>query len=363
MPDIDALVASINRRKGADVIVRGRDVAHLWNIERIPTPSVSLNAALGGGLPRGRIVEIYGQEHTGKTSLALGLIAHVQREGGEAIYVDLESSAGPSYFERMGVDLDRLWIVRPHDGPDTIDILEALVRSGVDIVVVDSVAAMIPAEEVKRDARDQTVGRQAALMSAGLRKINAGYRNSPTTLVFLNQTREKVGAMGDPTTTPGGKALRFYASVRIELRRVGYIYETAEDAGEEEDEKKRVVGIEVAARVVKNRFGEPFRVARIPIFFSRGIDTAEEIVRLALRDRLIEASGGWFRVAGSDNPDWKFHGREALRSSIESDPRLRGYLLERLGLSSGETRRDSSPATGGEGAAEVTQQGGRKARG
>lgn len=357
--DLDELIASVNRHLKAEVLQRGTRLREAGPVPRIPTPSYTLNDALGGGIPKGRITEVYGYEHTGKTSLALGIAARVQQEGGTVAYVDVESSAAPGYFERMGVDLDRLILVTPRYGEQAMDIVEALARRNVDLVIVDSLAALEPLSELSRSLQDPTVGRQAALMSAALRKISAAYRQSSTTLVFLNQVREKVGALGDPTTTPGGRAIRFYASVRIELRRVGYIKASVHEQGRSDDvaeadghAKAAIVGMEVLARVVKNRFGVPFRTAVIPIRFDRGIDTAEELLRLHM-GKAIRASGAWFSVVdpatgepfGPDGEPLRFQGRGALKEAIESTPALRAFLERCVG---GPTAQAAPSSSSGE---------------
>ena len=255
-------------------------------IPGIPTGTLSLDLALGGrGIPRGRVIEMYGPESSGKTTLALSVVASAQREGGVAAFIDAEHALDPSWAKRIGVDVDELLVSQPDTGEQALEICELLVRSNaVDVVVVDSVAALIPRAEIEGDMGDSHVGLQARLMSQALRKLTGAIAKSDTIVIFINQLREKIGVMfGSPETTPGGRALKFYSSVRIDIRRIGAIKDGDQN-----------VGNRVRARVVKNKIAPPFRDAEFDIMFNEGISSSGDLLDLAVADDIVNKSGAWF---------------------------------------------------------------------
>lgn len=283
--------------------------AHRAAVELIPSGALSLDLALGGGYPKGRIIEIYGPESSGKTTLALHAIAEVQRTGGTAAFIDAEHALDPAYAKRLGVDTDNLLISQPDNGEQALDIVETLVRSSaVDIVVVDSVAALVPQAEIEGEMGDSHMGLQARLMSQALRKLTGIINKSKTTVIFINQIRMKIGVMfGNPETTTGGNALKFYASVRLDIRRTGQI-----KAGEE------IIGNRTKVKVVKNKIAPPFRVAEFDIMYNEGISRSGDILDLGVQYGVVGKSGAWF-----DYRDEKIgQGREAAKSYLAGHPEV-----------------------------------------
>jgi recombination protein RecA len=288
------------------------------NVEVIPTGSIGLNAALGvGGYPRGRVIEIYGPESSGKTTLAIHAIAEAQKVGGIAAFIDAEHAFDRFYAEKLGVDVENLWISQPDNGEQALEIAEQLIRSSaVDIVVIDSVAALTPKAEIEGEMGDSKMGLQARLMSQALRKLTAAISKTKTTCVFINQLRDKIGVMfGNPETTTGGNALKFYASVRLDIRRVGPIKD-----GDE------VIGNQVRVKVVKNKVAPPFRKAEFDVMFGKGISRSGEIVDLGVELNIVKKSGAWFSYS-----DTKLgQGRDAAKKLIEDNPELEAELEAKI---------------------------------
>ena len=288
------------------------------NIEAIPTGALSLDVALGiGGIPKGRIVEIYGPESSGKTTVALHMIAEAQKAGGEAAFIDAEHALDPVYAKHLGVDIDNLIVSQPDTGEQALEIAEALVRSGaIDIIVVDSVAALVPKAEIDGDMGDAHVGLQARLMSQALRKLAGVLNKSKTAIVFINQLREKVGIMfGNPETTPGGRALKFYASVRMEIRKV----ENLKQDGEVFASRARV-------KVVKNKVAPPFREAEFDIVYGKGISKSGNILDLAVNLDIVEKSGAWFGYNGTRIAQ----GRENAKKYLEENPAIMDEIEKKV---------------------------------
>lgn len=278
-------------------------------VECIPTGSVSLDLALGGGLPKGRIIEIYGPESSGKTTLTLHAIAEIQKQGGTAAFIDAEHALDPSYAKRIGVDVDNLLLSQPDNGEQALEITETLVRSNaVDLIVVDSVAALTPRAEIEGDMGDSHMGLQARLMSQALRKLTGVISRSKVTVIFINQIRMKIGVMfGNPETTTGGNALKFYASVRMDIRRVSQIKQ-----GDE------VIGNRTRVKVVKNKIAPPFRQAEFDIMYNQGISKSGDVLDLAVENNIVEKSGAWFAYK-----DAKIgQGREAAKTYLQENPKV-----------------------------------------
>ncbi|MDR1724392.1 MAG: recombinase RecA [Tannerella sp.] len=287
------------------------------NVEVIPSGSIGLNAALGvGGYPRGRVIEIYGPESSGKTTLAIHAIAEAQKMGGIAAFIDAEHAFDRFYAEKLGVDVDNLWISQPDNGEQALEIAEQLIRSSaVDIVVIDSVAALTPKAEIEGDMGDSKMGLQARLMSQALRKLTAAISKTKTTCIFINQLRDKIGIMfGNPETTTGGNALKFYASVRLDIRRIGSLKD-----GDD------VIGNQVRVKVVKNKVAPPFRKAEFDIMFGEGISRSGEIIDLGVEHNIVKKSGAWF----SYNDTKLGQGRDASKKCVEDNPEL-AEELEKL---------------------------------
>ncbi len=279
------------------------------DIETIPTGSISLDLALGGGIPKGRIVEIYGPESSGKTTLTLHVVAEIQKEGGMAAFVDAEHALDPAYAKRLGVDIEKLLVSQPDSGEQALEIVETLVRSNaVDLVVVDSVAALVPQAEIEGDMGDSHMGLQARLMSQALRKLTSIISRSNCTVIFINQLRMKIGVMfGNPETTTGGNALKFYASVRMDIRRASQI-----KTGEE------IIGNRVRVKVVKNKVAPPFRQAEFDIMYNQGISVEGDVLDLATERGIVEKAGAWFSYNGENVAQ----GREAAKQYLKDNPKV-----------------------------------------
>ena len=293
-------------------------------VDGIPTGSLSLDIALGGvGVPRGRVLEIFGPESSGKTTLTLHIIASCQKLGGVAAFIDAEHALDPSWAKRLGVQLDELMVSQPDTGEQALEICELLVRSNaVDVIVIDSVAALIPRAEIEGEMGDSHVGLQARLMSQALRKLTGAINKSKTTVIFINQIREKIGVMfGNPETTPGGRALKFYASVRIDVRRTQTIKE-----GEVS------VGARTRARVVKNKIAPPFRDAEFDIMFDRGISYEGDLVDLAAANNIVEKSGAWYSYKGTRLGQGRENTKQFLQTNPDLAEEIRQAILENKGL-------------------------------
>ena len=305
---LDAAISQIEKQYGKGSIMKlGDNSAHM-NVETIPTGSLSLDIALGlGGLPKGRIIEIYGPESSGKTTVALHAVAEVQKRGGIAGFIDAEHALDPAYAKNIGVNIDELYISQPDCGEQALEITETMVRSGaVDIVIVDSVAALVPKAEIDGDMGDSHVGLQARLMSQALRKLTAVISKSNCIVIFINQLREKVGVMfGNPETTTGGRALKFYSSVRMDVRRI----ESLKQAGE-------VVGNRTRVKIVKNKVAPPFKEAEFDIMFGKGISKEGDILDLAADCCIIVKSGAWYAYNG----DKIGQGRENAKTYLRENP-------------------------------------------
>jgi len=305
---LDAAIAQIEKQYGKGSVMKLGDNSANMNVETVPTGSLSLDIALGlGGLPKGRIIEVYGPESSGKTTVALHCVAEVQKRGGIAGFIDAEHALDPVYARNIGVDIDNLYISQPDCGEQALEITETMVRSGaVDIVVVDSVAALVPKAEIDGDMGDSHVGLQARLMSQALRKLTAVISKSKCIVIFINQLREKVGVMfGNPETTTGGRALKFYSSVRLDVRRT----ESLKQAGE-------IVGNHVRVKVVKNKIAPPFREAEFDIMFGQGISREGDVLDLAVNAGIVNKSGAWYAYEG----DKIGQGRENAKTYIHENP-------------------------------------------
>jgi len=337
---VDVALTQIERQFGKGAIMRLGDRIKI-DIDVIPTGSVSLDAALGiGGVPRGRIVEIYGPESSGKTTLALHIIAEAQKREGLAAFVDAEHALDPSYAKKLGVDTINLLVSQPDSGEQALEIVETLVRSGaLDVIVIDSVAALVPRAEIEGEMGDSHMGLQARLMSQALRKLTSTVSKSNTCVVFINQVREKIGVMfGNPETTTGGRALKFYTSIRMDIRRIATIKEGQE-----------VVGNRTKVKVVKNKMAPPFREAEFDIMYSQGISMEGDLLDQAVNHNLIQKSGTWFSYGETRLGQ----GRENVKRYLQEDKKLLSELLkkvrEKLGLipSSGapaEKEKEAKPA-------------------
>ena len=307
---LDAAIAQIERQHGKGSIMKLGDSGKSMNVETIPTGSLSLDLALGmGGIPKGRVVEIYGPESSGKTTVALHMIAEVQKRGGVAGFIDAEHALDPVYAKAIGVDIDNLYISQPDYGEQALEITETMVRSGaVDIIVVDSVAALVPKAEIDGEMGESHMGQHARLMSQALRKLTGIMNKTGCTVIFINQLREKIGVMfGNPETTTGGRALKFYASVRMDVRRV----ETLKTGGE-------MVGNRARVKVVKNKIAPPFKEAEFDIMFGKGISREGDILDLASKIDIVKKSGAWYAYEG----DKIGQGRENAKSYLESHPEV-----------------------------------------
>ena len=307
---LDAAVGQIQKQFGKGAIMKLGDQAEALNVEAIPTGSLSLDIALGvGGIPRGRIVEIYGPESSGKTTVALHMVAEAQKRGGIAGFIDAEHALDPVYAKNIGVDIDNLYISQPDSGEQALEITETMVRSGaVDIIIVDSVAALVPKAEIDGDMGDSHVGLQARMMSQACRKLTAAISRTNCVVVFINQLREKVGVMfGNPETTTGGRALKFYASVRLDVRRT----ESLKQGGE-------VIGNHTRVKVVKNKVAPPFKQAEFDIMFGKGISREGDVLDLAANLGIIQKSGAWFAYEGEKIGQ----GRENAKNYLAENPQV-----------------------------------------
>ena len=307
---LDAAIGQIEKQYGKGAVMKLGDPAAQMNVETIPTGSLSLDIALGlGGIPKGRIVEIYGPESSGKTTVTLHMIAEVQKRGGIAGFIDAEHALDPVYAKNIGVDIDNLYISQPDNGEQALEITETMVRSGaIDIVVVDSVAALVPKAEIDGDMGDSHVGLQARLMSQALRKLTAVISKSNCTVIFINQLREKVGIMfGNPETTTGGRALKFYSSVRLDVRRI----ESLKQGGE-------VIGNRTRVKVVKNKIAPPFKEAEFDIMFGEGISMCGDILDLAASCDVVNKSGAWYAYMGNKIGQ----GRENAKQYLKDNPEI-----------------------------------------
>jgi recombination protein RecA len=330
---IEAALANIEKKFGKGSIMRlgERDVS---DIPAISTTSLSLDAAVGvGGVPRGRIVEIYGPESSGKTTLALHIVAEAQKAGGVAAYIDAEHAMDADYAGKLGVDIDQLLISQPDSGEQALEIAEALVRSnGVDVIVIDSVAALVPRAELDGEMGDSLPGLQARLMSQALRKLTAIVAQSNTCFNFINQIREKIGVMfGNPETTTGGRALKFYSSLRLDIRRIGAI-----------KDGDRVVGNRTKVKVAKNKVAPPFRECEFDIMYGEGISREGDVLDLAVVQRVVEKSGAWFSYKGERLGQGRENAKSALRENKEVLKRIEREVKVKLGM---PVREEPEPST------------------
>jgi recombination protein RecA len=314
---LETAVTQIERQFGKGSIMR-LGAQEAVNVHVIPTGSIGLDAALGvGGIPRGRVTEIYGPESSGKTTLALHVIAQAQKAGGLAAFIDAEHALDPEYCGKLGVDVDNLLVAQPDNGEQALEIAETLIRSGsVDVIVVDSVAALVPRAELEGEMGDASVGLQARLMSQAMRKLTGIVSKSKTSVIFINQIREKIGVMfGNPETTTGGRALKFYASIRLDIRRIGAI-KSGEDS----------VGNRTKVKVVKNKVAAPFRMAEFDLMYGEGISHSGELLDLGLEHRLISKSGTWLSYGDTRLGQ----GRENARAFLKEHPEVVTEIEEKL---------------------------------
>ena len=315
---LDAALSQIEKQYGKGAVMKLGDPTAQMNVETIPTGSLSLDIALGlGGIPKGRIIEIYGPESSGKTTVTLHMIAEVQKRGGIAGFIDAEHALDPVYAKNIGVDIDELYISQPDSGDQALEITETMVRSGaIDIIVVDSVAALVPKQEIEGDMGDTHVGLQARLMSQALRKLTPVISKSNCVVIFINQLREKVGVIyGNPEVTTGGRALKFYASVRMDVRRT----ETLKQGGE-------MVGNHVRVKIVKNKIAPPFKEAEFDIMFGKGISREGDILDLATKIDLVNKSGAWYAYNGEKIGQ----GRENAKSYLTTHPEIMEEIEEKV---------------------------------
>jgi len=326
---LDAAITQIEKSYGKGSIMKLGDSGTNMNIETVPTGSISLDIALGlGGVPKGRVIEIYGPESSGKTTVALHMVAEVQKRGGIAGFIDAEHALDPVYAKNIGVDIDNLYISQPDNGEQALEITETMVRSGaVDIVIVDSVAALVPKAEIDGEMGDSHVGLQARLMSQALRKLTGIISKSNCCVIFINQLREKVGVMfGNPETTTGGRALKFYSSVRMDVRRV----ESIKQGGE-------VIGNHVRVKVVKNKIAPPFKEAEFDIMFGQGISKEGDILDLAVKDDIVEKSGAWYAYGGAKIGQGRENAKSYLREHPAVCAEVETKVREKHGLPADET--------------------------
>ncbi len=326
---LDAAIAQIEKDFGKGSIMKLGDKSSTMNVEAVPTGCLSLDLALGiGGIPKGRIVEVYGPESSGKTTIALHMVAEVQKRGGIAGFIDAEHALDPVYASNIGVDIDNLYISQPDSGEQALEIADTMVRSGaIDIIIVDSVAALVPKAEIDGEMGDSHVGLQARLMSQALRKLTSVVSKTGCIVVFINQLREKIGVMfGNPETTTGGRALKFYSSVRLDVRRV----ESIKQGGE-------VVGNHTRIKVVKNKVSPPFKEAEFDIMFGKGVSRSGDVLDIAVDDDIVQKSGAWFSYKGEKIGQ----GRENTKKYLEDNPEvfdeIEHLVRVRHGLEEGES--------------------------
>ena len=307
---------TIEKQFGKGSIMKLGESTHT-KVETIPTGSLSLDLALGGGIPKGRVIEIYGPESSGKTTLTLHAIAECQRAGGTAAFIDAEHALDPAYAKRIGVDIENLLLSQPDNGEQALEITETLVRSNaVDLIVVDSVAALVPRAEIEGEMGDSLPGLQARLMSQALRKLTGVISRSKATVVFINQIRMKIGVMfGNPETTTGGNALKFYSSVRMDIRRIGQIKQA-----------DSVIGNRTRVKVVKNKIAPPFREAEFDIMYNEGISKSGDILDLAAARGIVEKAGAWFRYNGENIAQ----GREAAKTYLQENPKVAQEIAKKV---------------------------------
>lgn len=324
---LEAALGQIEKQYGKGAVMKLGDTSHM-QVETVPTGSLSLDIALGlGGVPKGRIIEIYGPESSGKTTVALHMVAEVQKRGGVAGFIDAEHALDPAYAKNIGVDIDNLYISQPDCGEQALEITETMVRSGaVDIVIVDSVAALVPKQEIDGDMGDSHMGLQARLMSQALRKLTAVISKSNCIVIFINQLREKLGVMfGNPETTTGGRALKFYASIRLDVRRV----ETLKQGGE-------VVGNHTRVKVVKNKVAPPFKEAEFDIMFGKGIVKEGDLIDIAANLGIISKSGAWYAYEGEKIGQGRENAKAFIASHPEVAEKVERKIREHYGLNQGE---------------------------
>lgn len=330
---LEAALGQIEKQYGKGSVMKLGDSQANMNVETVPTGSLSLDIALGlGGVPKGRIVEVYGPESSGKTTVALHMVAEVQKRGGIAGFIDAEHALDPAYAKNIGVDIDNLYISQPDNGEQALEITETMVRSGaVDIIIVDSVAALVPKAEIDGDMGDSHVGLQARLMSQALRKLTAAISKSNCIVIFINQLREKVGVMfGNPETTTGGRALKFYSSIRLDVRRI----EALKQGGE-------VVGNRTRIKVVKNKVAPPFREAEFDIMFGKGISREGDILDLAANLGIVQKSGAWFAY----RDDKIGQGRENAKQYLRDHQDVMEEIEHRVRVSYGLEEESETPET------------------
>lgn len=321
---LDAALSQIEKQHGKGSVMKLGDKSGSMNIETVPTGALSLDIALGlGGVPKGRIIEVYGPESSGKTTVALHMIAEVQKRGGIAGFIDAEHALDPVYASHIGVDIDNLYISQPDFGEQALEITETMVRSGaVDIIIVDSVAALVPKAEIDGEMGDSHVGLQARLMSQALRKLTAVISKSNCIVVFINQLREKVGVMfGNPETTTGGRALKFYSSIRLDVRKI----ETLKQSGE-------VIGSRTRVKVVKNKIAPPFREAEFDIMFGEGISRAGDILDLAANENIVNKSGAWYAYNGEKIGQGRENAKITLLNNPQMMAEIEAKVREKYGL-------------------------------
>ena len=330
---LDAALGQIEKQYGKGAVMKLGDSAATMNVETIPTGSLSLDIALGlGGVPKGRIIEVYGPESSGKTTVALHMVAEVQKRGGIAGFIDAEHALDPAYAKNIGVDIENLYISQPDNGEQALEITETMVRSGaVDIIIVDSVAALVPKAEIDGDMGDSHVGLQARLMSQALRKLTAAISKSNCIVIFINQLREKVGVMfGNPETTTGGRALKFYSSIRLDVRRI----EALKQGGE-------MVGNRTRIKVVKNKVAPPFREAEFDIMFGKGISKEGDVLDLAASVGIVQKSGAWFAYGG----DKIGQGRENAKAYLREHPEIMDEIEHKVRVAYGLIKEEAPEGT------------------